>query len=57
MAELEVVGRPSEQVAVHCSCQCMRCRRGVCEQFGMNLDDEERLKIRARMHRRQSSAT
>ena len=51
MTELEVVGRPSEQVAVQCSCGCLRCRHGLCDRFGMNLD-EERLKIRARMRGR-----
>ena len=53
MTELEVHGRPSEQVAVHCSCECMRCCRGLCEQFGLNLD-KERLKVRGRMRARLS---
>ena len=55
MTELEVVGRPSEQVAVQCSCGCWRCRRGRCDRFGVDLD-EERLKIRPRQaaRRRQS---
>ena len=47
VTELEVVGRPTEQVAVRCSCRCMLCRHGLCDRFGMNLD-KERLEIRAR---------
>jgi hypothetical protein len=53
MTELEVVGRHSEQVAVQCSCGCMRCRHGLCDRFGVDLN-EERLKIRARQAARRS---
>lgn len=47
MTELEVTGSPSEHVTVECTCKCRRCRRGLCDRFGVDLN-EERLKIRAR---------
>jgi hypothetical protein len=47
VTELEIAGSPSEHVAAKCSCGCMRCRHGLCDRFGVDLD-EERLKIRAR---------
>ena len=56
VTELEVTGHSSEQVTTQCSCRCMRCRHGLCDRFGMNLD-QERLKIRARMRGRWRDAS
>jgi hypothetical protein len=54
VTELEIAGSTSEHIAVKCSCGCMRCRHGLCDRFGMDLD-EERLKIRARQAARLAS--